>query len=256
MNKTRTSRRRTVPTGVYGDAAMEILAGVRDVVSRYGSKYDCHSFAAMEFERDVDGEIVMAAYDDDWHHPVYKTVFRDGRKDDAGVREWLAGVVKGAFKLRSARYFYDVHRAEISKLAEWSRECAAEVELSQRPGKTFSMAMGYALYDVLKGRRLKAGKYLPGALAAVVGEKFDPVRTELENLRREEAKRLAAEYKASYDEIEKWYSAEMNKLYEEAGRRRQAAKEKFDAESGRVNEEIDRALAEAFPAAAAPGEAA
>lgn len=253
MNNTRTGRCRTVPTGVYGDTAMEILAGVRDVVERYGSRHDRRSFGAMQFERDVDGEIVMAVYDDNWRSPVYNTTFRSGRKDDAGVREWLAGVVKGAFKLRAARWFYDVHKAEISKLAEWSRESDVQVELAE---KQFPMAMGYALYDVLKGRRLKAGKYLAGALDSVVGEKFDPVRTELENLRREEAKRLAAEYKAAYDEVEKWYSEEMNKLYEESGRRRGEIKEKFDAESKRVNEEIDRALAEAFPETAGAGEAA
>ena len=101
---------REVHTGLYGKRAETVLNNVMRHCRVYGLKLDCKSFKLVEFERGVDNEIVMAVFDDLYNVARFKTVFKEGLKNDAQIRAWLAGCVKGvAKKYLSGGAFTDIH---------------------------------------------------------------------------------------------------------------------------------------------------
>lgn len=251
--KKRNNLDRTVHLGLYGDAGQKLLVALKSMVQKCGSRLDAASMRRVEVVRAPDGELCFEVFDDDhWDAPLRKTVFArasDGKKpkDDASVRKWLAGVVKGAAKMRLGYCGYNMHQAEIEANEDWRRDRDLVIRIApgyeaETADNVFTVSQAYAAYESLKGRKPSKDRFCPGAVDQVVGEPFDPVRTELETFRREEMKRIDAELKAEEAEISKWYSSEYTKIEQIRSERCKAAEEKAKAEKARVNSEIAESL--------------
>lgn len=249
---------KSVRLGVYGPTAERIVAALKHWVAHScGPRLDAASFQACEINRAADNEIVLDVFNDEsYERPLRSTVFAERYrpdKTDVQIRKWLAGVVKGAAKLRLGeqstdeyRSFWllrDLHKAEIAKHPGWRRTGDAKVAFAA-PGKetedtVFTVAECYALYEALKDRKAKDSAYPAGTAAAVVGEPFDPVRTELETFREEEMKKIDAALKDELAEISRWYSSEYRKLDAVTDAKKAAAKAKAEEAKKALNAEID-----------------
>ena len=244
MDKVRANRFREIRTGLYGAGAERVLRMTSNRCRKAGSRLDNKSFWMIELERAPDNEILLAAYDDDYKCPRNKTVFAYGTKDDAAVRKWLAGCVKGMAKMHLIPGVYDMHKAEIAKSDEWRRDNAREIS-DQYSGFTATVAEFYAVYEVLKGRAPKEKAYQDGAVRSAVGAPFDPVRTELEEYRRQELKKIDDWLSDETTRLSKERSAEWTELDAKYSRLEKEARNEAVARRAKLEAEVKEALAAA-----------
>lgn len=243
-DKVRANRFREVRTGLYGDGAERVLRMTSSRCRKAGSRLDSKSFRMIELERAPDNEILLAAYDDDYCCPRKKTVFAYDSKDDAAVRKWLAGCVKGMAKVHLIPGVYDMHKAEIAKSDEWRRDNAREIS-DAYSALTATVAEFYAVYETLKGRAPKEKAYPEGAVRSVVGVPFDPVRTELEEYRRQELKKIDDWLSAETARLSKERSAEWDKMAAKYSKLEAEAEAEARTRIAQLEAEVKEALAAA-----------
>lgn len=234
---------REIHTGLYGQAAEGVLNNVIEYCRKYGSNLDSKSFKLVEVERNVDNEVMLSVFNDLYNVSMFKTVFRDGLKNDVQVRLWLAGCVKGVAKLAILnRCNDDLHKAEIAKVDGWARTNMANLYMESFRDKDIPAAAYYAVYETLKGRKTAKAKFPDGVFASAVGEPFDPVRAELETYRREASEKIQTELAAEIKRLDKEFNVEYEKLRARFNDLKSAAKAKAADDERSLNNEIFAAL--------------
>ena len=235
--------RREIHTGLYGPAAESVLNNVIEYCRKYGSNLDRRSFKLVEAERSVDNEIMLSVFDDLYNVSMFKTVFKNGLKNDAQVRLWLAGCVKGVAKLAiTNRCNDDLHKAEIAKIDGWTRTNMTNLYMESFQDRDIPAAAYYAVYETLKGRKASPSKFPEGIFASAVGEPFDPVRVELETYRRETTDKIYADLAAEIARLDKEWSVEREKLTAKFSDLKNAARAKAKNDERALNDEIFAAL--------------
>ena len=235
--------RREIHTGLYGQAAESVLNNVIEYCRKYGSNLDSRSFKLVEVERSVDNEVMLSVFDDRYDVSMFKTVFRNGLKNDAQIRLWLAGCVKGVAKLAILnRCNDDLHKAEIAKVDGWTRTNMTNLYMESFQDRDIPAAAYYAVYETLKGRKTAKAKFPDGVFASTVGEPFDPVRAELETYRREAAEKIQTELAAEIKRLDKEFNVEYEKLRAKFNELKSAARGKAVDDERNLNNEIFAAL--------------
>ena len=234
----RSAFRREIHTGLYGPMAESVLNNVICYCRQFGSRLDSKSFAMTEVERGVDNEVMLSVFDDTYNVSMYKTVFRNGFKNDAQIRLWLAGCVKGAAKAALAPAYNDLHKAEIAKIDGWSRTNETNIYMTGFQDRDIPVAAYYAVYEVLKGRKVAKGKFPGNIFASTVGEPFDPVRVELETYRIEETDKIRANLTAECTRLDKEFQVEYDELRKKFNRLKNEARAKAEEAERNLNNEI------------------
>lgn len=235
--------RREIHTGLYGQVAESVLNNVILYGRTYGSNLDSKSFILVETERGVDNEIMLSVFDDKYGINMSGTVFKIGYKNDAQIRLWLAGCVKGVAKLAIMnRCGHDLHKAEIKKVEGWTRTNVANLSMDLFNDTNIPAAAYYAVYETLKGRKTTESKFPDGVFASVVGEPFDPIRTELEIYMREAEEKIDTDKNAELYRLDKEFNVEYENLKMKYNGLRRAANDKAKAAKQALNDEVAATL--------------
>ena len=236
--------RREIHTGLYGQVAESVLNNVILYGRMYGSNLDSKSFMLVETERSVDNEIMLSVFDDKYGINMSRTVFKIGYKNDAQIRLWLAGCVKGVAKLAIMnRCGHDLHKAEIKKVEGWTRTNVANLSMDLFfNGTNIPAAAYYAVYETLKGRKTTEDKFPDGVFASVVGEPFDPIRAELETYMREADEKIDADKEVELRRLDKEFNVELEDLKMKYNGLRRAVNDKAKAAKQALNDEVAATL--------------
>ena len=235
--------RREIHTGLYGQVAESVLNNVILYGRTYGSNLDSKSFILAETERGVDNEIMLSVFDDKYGINMSGTVFKTGYKNDAQIRLWLAGCIKGVAKLAIMnRCGRDLHKAEIKKVEGWTRTNMANLSMDLFNDGGIPAAAYYAVYETLKGRKTTDGKFPDGVFASVVGEPFDPIRTELETYMREAEEKIDTDKNAELYRLDKEFNVEYENLKMKYNGLRRAVNDKAKAAKQALNDEVAATL--------------
>lgn len=239
--------KREIRTGLYGQMAEGALNNVIEYCRKYGSALDSGSFKLVEVERNVDNEIMLSVFDDTYvgrfNRLIDKTVFKNGRKNDAQIRLWLAGCVKGTAKMAILNRCNDnLHKTAIAKVDGWTRTNMTNLYMDSFQDRNIPAAAYYAVYEILKGRKVDKAKFPAEVFASTVGEPFDPVRVELETYRIEAIEKIQAELAAEIKRLDKEFNTEYEKLRAKFNEFKNAAKTKAADDERNLNNEIFAAL--------------
>lgn len=235
--------RREIHTGLYGQVAESVLNNVILYGRQYGSNLDSKSFILVETERGVDNEIMLSVFDDNYGINMDRTVFKIGYKNDAQIRLWLAGCIKGVAKLAIMNGCgRDLHKAEIKKVEGWTRTNVTNLSMDLFNDTNIPAAAYYAVYEALKGRKTTEGKFPDGIFASVVGEPFDPVRTELETYMREAEEKIDTDKNAELYRLDKEFNVEYEDLKMKYNGLRRAVNDKAKAAKQALSDEVAATL--------------
>ena len=235
--------RREIHTGLYGQVAESVLNNVILYGRQYGSNLDSKSFILVETERGVDNEIMLSVFDDNYGINMSGTVFKNGYKNDAQIRLWLAGCIKGVAKLAIMKKCgRDLHKAEIKKVEGWTRTNVTNLSMDLFNDTNIPAAAYYAVYETLKSRKTTEDKFPNGVFASVIGEPFDPVRTELETYMRETEDKIDADKEVELRNIDKEFNVELENLKMKYNGLRRAVNDKAKAAKQALKDEVAAVL--------------
>ena len=204
---------RIIHTDTYTNKSKIILNGLKNYMYyEWGSRQQRRNSDLAKIEVEPNGEIVWKISDSSW---VYNRSIYRKKTNDNDVRVWLAGMLK-------AMVMREWHRTAIDT-KQWDRKNVGLIleifKPSDEKSCNISVADVYCLYEFLMNRKGFKRHWPTKFLKTIIGDGLDPIATELEVARREEAEKLWNKFQdecnrlsnEQYDEIQRSDEAIRNK---------------------------------------------
>jgi len=206
--------KRIIHTGLYTERANKFLERAFEAIkNRAHNRKLSHNIEAAKLVVNPDGEVVIEADLD-----YYNTIWNKNIGNDKKPKEWLAVniklIVRNCFRSDGAWNRLNDDAQHYVDALKWYENN----DYGKR--QDFTVAEAYLVYDILLNRKNVTNKYPEELFSRIVGKQKDPLKTEMERVRREKLK--AAEAK---------YEAEKNRIYNEQQEKIRKVREQFQAEA-------------------------
>lgn len=238
-----------IGTGLYGPTAFAILKSTLNLMKR-ARVYTRKTLSTAECSTIVktpSGEVAIRVDHTNSCSYTRSAFFASTQRKSL---EYIANYVKGTAKIclkyekRMTAVPLNTTPVDYAKVGVdgWRRDSDSPAwMIKDDDGKVFATVSHlYLVYEALSKRRDFARKYSPRVVADVVGEPYDPIRTELELAKIEEEKRLNEELSRKINEI----NAMVDAKYDEQEQARKRIRDEFDAYVDAASEKINRLRAE------------
>lgn len=256
-----------IPTGMYADDTAEILKAVQYELCfahKVAYYFKTRGAPALEIVRAPDGEVCFEVVVGEvgwgktyrfWNKYLRESFYTKQpiASEVKNVKEQIGWQIKNLAKDFLERQIYTLTEEADRERAEkdWNRQSGVNVnkflKKLAKPDINVTIADLYFIYEKLIGRLEKSTrKYDSAVVRRLVGEKRDPITTEAEIARREEVKRIKAEYAAKIaDATPKYgYGKDASAAYLELERIIAEFKDKCKQRVVELEKERDEKLAE------------
>ena len=201
---------RIIHTDTYTNKSKIILTKLRDYMCRgWGSKQQFRNATYAKINVEPNGEVTWVVSDQPWD---YRRTIYYKKQNDNDVRAWLAGMLKTMVFRTWLRTGVDTH--------QWNRQNnKLTLDCFNNDECDITVADIYCMYELLMNRKGFKRRWPTKFLKTIIGDGLDPIATELEVARREEAEKLWIKFQdecnrlsnEQYDEIQRSDEAIRNK---------------------------------------------
>ena len=201
---------RIIHTDTYTNKSKIILTKLKDYMRRdWGSKQQFRNATYAKINVEPNGEVTWVVSDQPWD---YRRTIYYKKQNDNDVRAWLAGMLK--------TMVFRTWRQTGVDTRQWNRQNnKLTLDCFNNDESDITVADVYCMYELLLNRKNFKRHYTAKFVKNFVGESLDPIATELEVARREEAEKLWIKFQdecnrlnnEQYDEIQRSDEAIRNK---------------------------------------------
>lgn len=237
-----------IHTGFYSDKAEHILNRMLLVLKHrpfHMSKKQSNTGFYCKIVRASDGELLLNADND------YYSTYLTKLNNDIDGRNWIAFQLKLAVqKELEQRHSDDKHK-------NWNRNCKQKLDwfnsyysndTADADKFKINVQTVYCMYDLMRGRDKTDQRFDNALIEELRGSPYDPFRTEQENVRRAEIKRLMSEKQNAHNSLFNEMcnkKEDIRKKYDElASNEKRSVNEKYEALMDQSDKEFDDKIAE------------